>query len=45
MKFSVKYNGIDYDLCQISEKMGSEIVDDSEDGWIPKFSKVERLII
>ena len=45
MKLLIKNKGIEYDLCQVSEKMGSEIVDATNTGWIPKFSKVGRLIL
>lgn len=39
------YNGIDYDLTQISEKMGSEIACFEDEGWIQKFSKLGRFVL
>jgi len=45
MKFLVKHNGQEYDLCDISEKMGSEIACYDEDGWIQKFSKIGRFVL
>lgn len=45
MKFMVKHEGQEYDLCEISEKMGSEIACYDEDGWIQKFSKIGRFVL
>ncbi|GGI17779.1 hypothetical protein [Gottfriedia solisilvae] len=44
MKLLVCIDGIDHDLCKISEKMGSEIAFDDEDGWIQKFSSIGRFV-
>lgn len=45
IKFIYNYNGADYDVTQISEKMGSEIACFEDDGWIQKFSKLGRFIL
>ena len=45
MKFMVKHEGKEYDLCEISEKMGSEIACYDDDGWIQKFSKIGRFVL
>ncbi len=39
MKLIVLKDGTEYDLNEISEKMGGEITFLDEDGWIQKFSK------
>ncbi|MGL5084517.1 MAG: hypothetical protein ACRC68_02145 [Clostridium sp.] len=44
MKLLVISDGTEYDLNDVSEKMGGEITFDDEDGWIPKFSKIGRFV-
>jgi len=44
MELVIKKDGKEYDMTEVSEKMGSEIVD-SEDGWIQKFSKTGRFVL
>lgn len=45
IKLLYNYNGTDYDLTQVSEKMGSEIACFEDDGWIQKFSKLGRFVL
>ena len=45
IKLVYKFNGSDYDLTQISEKMGSEIACFEDEGWIQKFSKLGRFVL
>jgi hypothetical protein len=44
IKLIVKKDGQEYDLVEVSEKMGSEIAAEDEDGWIQKFSKIGRFV-
>lgn len=43
----LKINAVDkeYDVLDVSEKMGSEIAYDSEDGWIQKYSNIGRFVL
>lgn len=45
IKLYYNYNGTDYDLTQVSEKMGSEIACFEDDGWIQKFSELGRFVL
>ena len=45
MRLLVLKDGIEYDLNEISEKMGGEITFMDEDGWIQKFSKIGRFVL
>jgi len=45
MKLYVTNDKGEYDLCEISEKMGGEIAFQDDDGWIQKFSSVGRYIL
>lgn len=45
LKLCIKYNGNEYDMTKISEKMGSEIASYEDDGWIQKFSKIGRFVL
>lgn len=45
IKFFYNYNGAEYDVTEISEKMGSEIACFDDNGWIQKFSKLGRFIL
>lgn len=45
IKLYYNYNGTDYDLTQVSEKMGSEIARFEDDGWIQKFSELGRFVL
>lgn len=44
MKLLVLKESAEYDLNDVSEKMGGEIAFADEDGWIQKFSKIGRFI-
>lgn len=44
MKLLVLKENVEYDLNEVSEKMGGEIAFADEDGWIQKFSKIGRFI-
>ena len=45
LKLIITKNGKEYDLCDISEKMGAEIAFMGEEGWIQKFSKIGRFVL
>ena len=45
MKLYISNSSGEYNMCDVSEKMGGEITFEDEDGWIPKFSKVGRFIM
>lgn len=45
MKLLIKKDGQEYDMVEISEKMGSEIACYEDNGWIQKFSKIGRFIL
>lgn len=45
IRLNILYNGKEYDMTKISEKMGSEIASYEDDGWIQRFSKVGRFIL
>lgn len=45
IKLIVNKDGVEYDLCNLSEKMGAEITFMDDDGWIQKFSKIGRFVI
>ena len=45
MKLYISNSSGEYNMCDVSEKMGGEIAFEDEDGWIPKFSKVGRFIM
>jgi Mg2+ and Co2+ transporter CorA len=45
IKLLVKKDGQEYDLTEVSEKMGSEIACEDEEGWIQKFSKFGRFVL
>lgn len=45
MKLIVLKDGTEYDLNEISEKMGGEVTFLDEDGWIQKFSKLGRFVL
>ena len=45
MRFMVTKDGQEYNLLDISEKMGSEIACFEDDGWIQKFSKIGRFVL
>lgn len=45
MKLLYNYNGTDYDLTNVSEKMGNEIACFEDTGWIQKFSKLGRFVL
>lgn len=44
MKLLVLKDSAEYDMNDISKKMGGEIAFADEDGWIQKFSKIGRFI-
>ena len=41
----IKKDGKEYNMVEISEKMGSEIACYEDDGWIQKFSKTGRFVL
>lgn len=43
LRMMVIHEATELDMCQISEKMGSEIA--YEEGWIKAFSKIGRFVI
>lgn len=45
IRLNILYNGKEYDMTKISEKMGSEIASYEDDGWIQRFSRVGRFIL
>ncbi len=45
MKLIIRKDGQEYDMVEISEKMGSEIACYEDNGWIQKFSKIGRFIL
>lgn len=45
IRLNILYNGKEYDMTKISEKMGSEIASYEDDGWIQRFSKVGRFVL
>ena len=45
IKFLVKKDEQEYDLVEISEKLGSEIACYEDSGWIQKFSKIGRFVL
>lgn len=45
IKLLYNYQGTDYDLTQVSEKMGSEIACFEDEGWIQKFSQIGRFVL
>ena len=44
MKFVVKDNGEEYDMCDISEEIGSDIACIDDDGWLQRFSDIGRIV-
>lgn len=45
MKLVLIKDGYEYNMADISEKMGSEITFDDENGWIQKFSEIGRFVL
>jgi hypothetical protein len=45
MELIIKKDGKEYNMVEISEKMGSEIACYEDDGWIQKFSKIGRFVL
>ena len=45
MKLILTKDAQDYDLVEISEKVGSEIAFNDESGWIQQFSKIGRFVL
>jgi len=45
MKLSLIFEGQEYDMIEISEKMGSEIACYEDDGWIQRFSEIGRFVL
>jgi len=45
IKFLISKGSQEYNLTEISEKMGSEIACFEDDGWIQKFSKIGRFVL
>ena len=45
MELIIKKDGKEYNMTEISEKMGSEIANYEDDGWIQKFSKIGRFVL
>ena len=45
IKFLVRKDEQEYNLVEISEKMGSEIACYEDSGWIQKFSKIGRFVL
>jgi hypothetical protein len=45
IKFLVTFEGKEYDMCEVSEKMGGEISFMDDSGWIQKFSKIGRFVL
>jgi len=44
MELIIKKDGQEYNMVEISEKMGSEIACYEDTGWIQRFSKVGRFV-
>lgn len=42
IKLIISKDGVEYNLCEISEEVGAEITFMNEKGWIQKFSKIGR---
>jgi hypothetical protein len=45
MELIIRKDGECHNMVDISEKMGSEITFDDEDGWIQKYSKIGRFVL
>lgn len=45
MKLTIIKDGNEYNMIEISEKMGSEIVCYEDTGWIQQFSKIGRFVL
>ncbi len=45
MKLILIRNGENYDVTDLSEKMGSEIACYEDEGWIQQFSKIGRFVL
>lgn len=45
MKLVITKDGKEYNMLDISEKMGSEIACYEDKGWIQKFSKIGRFVL
>lgn len=45
MKLILLDDGKEYNMMEISEKMGSEIACHEEDGWIQRFSEIGRFVL
>ena len=45
MKLIIKHDGQEFDMVQISKKMGSEIACYEDEGWIQRFSKIDRFVL
>ncbi len=45
LKLTIKKDGNEYDMVEISEKMGSEIACFEDDGWIQRFSEIGRFVL
>jgi len=45
MKLIIMKDEEEYNMMDVTEKMGGEMVMSTEDGWISKFSKVGRFIL
>lgn len=45
VKMTVNFEGKEYNILDVSEKMGSEIAYDSPEGWIQKYSKIGRFVL
>ena len=45
IKLVITKDGVEYNLCDISEEIGAEITFMDEEGWIQKFSKIGRFVL
>ena len=45
IRFVVIKDNLEYDMLDISEKMGSEIACYEDEGWIQKFSSIGRFVL
>jgi hypothetical protein len=45
IELSIYKDGEKYNMCHISEKMGSEIARFEDSGWIQKFSEIGRFVL
>jgi hypothetical protein len=45
MEIIIKKDGKEYNMLEISEKMGSEIACYEDNGWIQKFSRIGRFVL